>query len=181
MGIANRRVSNISGASVRKVAREMGRAETGIVHAVRKKITYTIRSLPKSQARHFTFRFIILQRVEDEDGARATPARARIPVPPWHTELVEQTAICNSKLLSIVSRPPSAPSPSDSSHCRQMFFPRLLFQYLPSQEWSWPPKSRSLSVSSATDWIVLHRRSSNNCARSSRTDPIVTSSCWRIS
>ena len=119
----------------------------------KKKITCTIRSLSKSQARHFTFRFIILRRVEGEDGARATPAR--IPVPPWHTELVEQTAICNSKLLNIVSRPSSAPPPSVSSHCRQMFLPRLLFQYLPSQEWSWPPKSRSLSVSSATDWIVL--------------------------
>ena len=91
-----------------------------------KKITCTIHPLPKSQARHFTFRFIILQRVEGEDGARATPARARIPVPPWHTELVEQTAICNSKLLNIVSRPSAPPLPP-FRRADKCFFPACSF------------------------------------------------------
>ena len=186
--LSSPQMSSMSGASVRKYAREMGRTCTEYCMQFEKKITCTIRSLPKSQARHFTFRFIILQRVEDEEGARATPAR--IPVPPSHTELVEQTAICNSKLLNIVSRS-SSPHRPPFRRAQTNVFPRLLFQYLPSQEWSLPPKSRSLSVSSplclaSGDGLDCSARSSNNCARSrglpvSRTDPIVTSSRWRIS
>ena len=37
------------------------------------------------------------------------------------------------------------------------------------------------SVCLVGDGLDCSARSSNNCARYSRTDPIVTSSCWRIS
>ena len=122
--LSSPQMSSMSGASVRKYAREMGRTCTEYYMQFEKKITCTIRSLPKSQARHFTFRFIILQRVEDEEGARATPAR--IPVPPSHTELVEQTAICNSKLLNVVSRSSSPHRPPFRRAQTNVFSPPAL-------------------------------------------------------
>ena len=157
-----------------------GEAQKRSVRLGTKKITHTLIHAPKISDTPLFLPFYY-----SPEGRRRYPSNS---LPPSHAALVEQTAICNSKLLNIVSRPPPPPPlllfSSSVSSCRQMFFPRPLFQYLPSQEWSWPPKSLSLSRRRPR-FSGDCRSAECRCSTSWTTDSdrILTSvaSRWRIS